>query len=53
VDRSLRRLQTDHLDVMLLHSWNLEVLQRGEALGALIRVWDAGEIRFVGYSGDN
>lgn len=53
VDRSLRRLQTDHLDVMLLHSCDLEVLQRGESIEALIRARDAGKIRFVGYSGDN
>ena len=53
VDRSLRRLGTDHLDVMLLHSCGLEVLRRGEALGALIRAREAGKIRFAGYSGDN
>ena len=53
VDRSLRRLRTDYLDAVLLHSCDLEVLQRGEALGALIRARDAGKTRFVGYSGDN
>jgi len=53
VDRSLRRLRTDHLDVMLLHSCELEVLKQGEAVGALIRARDAGKVRFVGYSGDN
>ncbi|HEY3414482.1 MAG TPA: aldo/keto reductase [Armatimonadota bacterium] len=53
VDRALRRLKTDHLDVMLLHSCTLEVLQKGEALGALIGARDAGKIRFAGYSGDN
>jgi len=53
VDRSLRRLQTDHLDVMLLHSCSLDVLQKGEALGALVEAREAGKIRFVGYSGDN
>ncbi len=53
VDRSLKRLKTDHLDVMLLHSCDLEVLQRGEALGALVRARDAGKVRFLGYSGDN
>ncbi len=53
VDRSLRRLGTDHLDVMLLHSCKLEVLRRGEALGALLRAKEAGKIRFAGYSGDN
>jgi aryl-alcohol dehydrogenase-like predicted oxidoreductase len=53
VDRSLRRLRTDHLDVMLLHSCPEEVLENGEALGALIRAKEAGKIRFAGYSGDN
>jgi aryl-alcohol dehydrogenase-like predicted oxidoreductase len=53
VDRSLRRLKTDHLDVMLLHSCELETLEQGEALGALVKARDAGKIRFFGYSGDN
>lgn len=53
VDRSLRRLRTDRLDVMLLHSCPLEVLERGEALGALVQAREAGKIRFAGYSGDN
>jgi aryl-alcohol dehydrogenase-like predicted oxidoreductase len=53
VDRSLRRLRTDHLDVMLLHSCGQEVLEKGEALGALIKAKEAGKIRFAGYSGDN
>ena len=53
VDRSLRRLGTDHLDVMLLHSCDQAVLERGEALGALLRAKEAGKIRFAGYSGDN
>lgn len=53
VDRALRRLQTDHLDVMLLHSCGMDVLQKGEALGALVKAREAGKIRFAGYSGDN
>jgi aryl-alcohol dehydrogenase-like predicted oxidoreductase len=53
VERALRRLRTDHLDVMLLHSCDLEFLQQGEALGALVKARDAGKIRFLGYSGDN
>jgi aryl-alcohol dehydrogenase-like predicted oxidoreductase len=47
VDRALRRLKTDHLNVMLLHSCSLD------ALGALVRARDAGKIQFLGYSGDN
>ena len=53
VDRSLRRLRTDRIDVMLLHTCGLETLQRGEALGALVKARDAGKIRHAGYSGDN
>jgi len=53
VDRALRRLRTDHLDVMLLHSCDLETLRRGDALEALVKARQAGKIRFVGYSGDN
>lgn len=53
VDRSLRRLRTDRLDVMVLHSCGLDVLKKGEALGALLKAKEAGKIRFAGYSGDN
>ena len=53
IDRSLRRLKTDRIDVMLLHSCDLETLKKGEALGALVEARNAGKIRFAGYSGDN
>ncbi|HEV8290287.1 MAG TPA: aldo/keto reductase [Tepidisphaeraceae bacterium] len=53
VDRSLRRLRTDRLDVMLLHSCDLSTLQKGEALGALVEAQKAGKLRWPGYSGDN
>ena len=53
IDRSLQRLQTDYLDVVLLHSCGLEILQKGDVIAALIAARDAGKIRFAGYSGDN
>ncbi|MBV8781381.1 MAG: aldo/keto reductase [Phycisphaerae bacterium] len=53
VDRALKQLRTDRLDVMLLHSCSLEVLKKGDAVGALVKARDAGKIRFAGYSGDN
>ncbi|MEQ9639000.1 MAG: aldo/keto reductase [Alphaproteobacteria bacterium] len=53
VDRALKRLKTNHLDVMLLHSCDLDTLKKGEALGALIEAREAGKVRHVGYSGDN
>lgn len=53
VDRSLKLLKTDHVDVMLLHSCDLETLKKGDALEALLDARAAGKIRHVGYSGDN
>ena len=53
IERSLRRLRTDHLDVMILHSCDLETLQNGDALAALRKAKDAGKIRFPAFSGDN
>ncbi len=53
IDRSLKRLQTDHLDLVQLHTPALEVLQRGEVIEALEKARDTGKTRFIGYSGDN
>lgn len=53
VDNALKQMKTDVVDVMLLHTCSLEVLQAGEALGALVKAREAGKIRFCGYSGDN
>lgn len=53
VDRSLRRLQTDRLDVLQLHSCDLDVLKRGEVIEAVVDARDRGKTRFIGYSGDN
>jgi len=53
IDRSLKRLKTDHLDLTLLHSCDLDVLQNGEAVEALIKARDAGKTTYLGYSGDN
>ena len=53
VDQSLRRLKTDRLDVVLLHSCDMTVLNHGELLAVLTHARDAGKIRFIGYSGDN
>jgi hypothetical protein len=53
VDRSLRRLRTDHIDLVQLHSCDVDVLERGDVIRALQDAQAAGKIRFVCYSGDN
>tara|TARA_Y100000588_G_scaffold83158_1_gene87686 strand:- start:236 stop:1141 length:906 start_codon:yes stop_codon:yes gene_type:complete len=53
IDRSLERMKTDHLDLVQLHSCELEILERGEVVEALLNAKESGKTRFVGYSGDN
>ncbi|ULH17649.1 aldo/keto reductase (plasmid) [Deinococcus sp. KNUC1210] len=53
IERALRVMRTDYLDVFHLHSCPLDVLQRDDLLGALDEVRQAGQIRVAAYSGEN
>jgi len=53
IDRALKLMKTEYVDVMLLHSCDLATLEADDAVESLVKARDAGKIRFAGYSGDN
>lgn len=53
IEAALQRLQTDHLDIVHLHSCPLDVLQNDEVIEALLKAKNAGKLRVAAYSGEN
>lgn len=53
VDAALRRMRTEHIEIVHLHSCPIEVMERNGVLEALSAARTAGKITAVAYSGDN
>src|SRR5947199_659512 len=52
IERSLKRLHTEYLDLIQLHSCELGDLETGDAIDALELAREGGLARYIGYSGD-
>jgi len=50
--RSLKRLRTDHADLLQFHSCAAATLRNDDLIAALVRVKEKGLTRAIGYSGD-
>lgn len=53
IERSLKRLKTDHVDLLQIHSCSEDELRKGEVIECLKRARERGHTRFIGYSGDS
>ena len=53
IQRSLRRLRTDCLDLIQLHTCSEDELLKGTVIDALQRARERGYCRYIGYSGDS
>ncbi len=52
IDRSLKLLKTDYIDLLQIHSASIEVIEKGETLSAMESAKKAGKILHIGMTGN-
>ena len=52
IENSLRLLQTDHIDLLQIHSASADTIRSGETLSAMKKAREQGKVRFLGISTD-
>ena len=52
IESSLRLLQTDHIDLLQIHSASPDVVRSGDTLAAMKKARNNGKVRFLGISTD-
>ncbi|MCK9423735.1 MAG: aldo/keto reductase [Bacteroidales bacterium] len=53
VDEALKKLKSDYIDIVHLHSCEKQFLEQGEAIVALEKAKEQGKVRVIAYSGEN
>ncbi len=53
IQRSLRRIRTDRLDLVQFHNCSEAVLRKSEAIEGLQTAWERGYTRYLGHTGDS
>lgn len=52
INRSLKNLKTDYVDLVQLHTCGKDLLEKGDVIQVLEKARQAGKTRYIGYSGD-